>query len=115
MTLHDTKVAAGINYLKAMREGNMNVYELSENLGISVDIVKDAIRAARENKDAAKKGFELDIQRPRFFIGKGVRGEFQTIKKVELEVQRSIQLNYEPTQKSEFIVMVPVKITVTRM
>lgn len=108
-------VAEGINYLKAMREGNMNVHELSENLDIPVKKIKEAIAVARENKETGKKGFELDMHRPRMFIGKGVRGEFQNIKKIDLEFTKSLQLNYDTKQTSEFIVMLPVKVTITRM
>jgi len=115
MTVNAKKVAAGINYLKAMREGNMNAYELAEDLEIDVKIIKEAIQLARENKEESKKGFDMQVSRPRVFIGRGVKGEFQTIKKVEVDIAKTIQLNYDTTQKSEFIVMLPVKVTITRM
>lgn len=108
-------VAQGINYLKVMRDTNTNVYELAEDLGEDVEHVKRCIKAARDRKAQARTHFQTELEQPRYFIGKGVKGEFQTIKHIKLEFQKSFTINYDTQKETEFIAMLPVKVTVTRM
>lgn len=108
-------VAAGINYQRLMRENGWNVYDLAENLEVSVEHVKRSIEKARERKAQAQTRFACAVENPRFFIHHGSHGEKQNIKRVDIAIERSVQIKYTPEQVTEFTVMLPVKVTVTRM
>lgn len=110
-----TKIAAGINYLRTMRQSSMNVYELAEDLEISVAHIKACIEAAQRQKVEMKKEFELAIKRPKIFIGKAPTGDRQIIKKVEIELDKTLNVNYDTRKQSSFVVMIPARVTITRM
>lgn len=112
--MSESMVAEGINYLKLMRSANLNVYELAEDLEKDVEHIKRCIKTARERKEQARVPFETHLVVPRYYIGKGTKGEYQTLKSVELEFQKSITINYDTKGESEFFAMLPVKIRVKR-
>lgn len=107
-------VAQGINYLKVMRDGNLNVHEVAEDLEVSIEHVKRCIKAARDRKEASKKGFETYLVQPKYYFSKGTSGEFQTITNVELEFDKSFTINYDTTKESEFKTLMPVIVRVKR-
>lgn len=107
-------VQQGINYLRAMKQGNLNVIELAEELEIDGDHIKRCIKAARERKEAARKGFVTELMKPRYYMMKGPKGEFQTLEKVELEFDTSFTINYDTAKESVFKTTMPVIVRVKR-
>lgn len=113
--MSENLVAQGINYLRAMKQGNLNVYELAEELEIDIEHIKRCIKAARDRKEQGRKGFETTLERPKFYIAKGTKGEFQTVKEIHLEFLKSFTINFDVSAESEFVATLPVKVTVKRM
>lgn len=88
---HDQKlIQEGINYLRSMQNGQ-TVQELSENIGISEERIKEAIKAARAHKDAAHKPPKVVLVEPRLKLHRDVySGSFQAVREVQVELQKDI-------------------------
>jgi len=109
-----TKIQEGINYLRMMNRG-MNVPELAEELNVSEESIKEAIRVARQHKDAAEKPPKVAFKEPRVKVFQDlVTGERQAIESIEVELLRDIIVKFAHEEVSEFTTMLPVTIKIKR-
>ena len=119
LTQQQKLIEEGINYLKAMKSG-ITVKELVEQLAyggthVSEEHVKEAIKAARQHKDAAMAPPKVVVATPLVKVHRDLRtGAFQAIQEVQVELQKEIIIRYGEEVESEFFALLPVKITVKR-
>jgi len=110
-------VAEGINYIRALKSFD-SIEEMAESLEKPVQDIRDAIKAARERKEAfldmKKKGFETHLERPRYWIAEnGVRKQF--LSDVTIKIDRTINVPWSEEKEQTFTLTLPVKVTVKRM
>lgn len=111
---NQTKIAAGINYIRLMKSG-LNVYDIAEEMDESVEYVKSAIAAARKNKDEADVNIKCILKQPEIDVKDEYHtGQLQIVRKVEVELVNPIIIKYARDEETEFQTLMPVKIKITR-
>lgn len=107
-------IQEGINYLRMMNRG-MSVPELSEEINVSEERIKDCIKAARQHKDRTEKPPKVVFREPRVKVFQDlVTGERQAIESIEVELLRDIIVKFSHDDVSEFTTMLPVTIKIKR-
>ena len=114
---HEKLVAEGINYIRALKSFD-SIEEMAESLEKPVQHIKDAIRAARDRKEAfieqKKKGFETTLERPHYWLSQnGIKKQFLT--GVHIKIDRTINVPWSDAKEQTYTLMLPVKVTVKRM
>lgn len=115
MTQQQKLIEEGINYLRLL--GNQTIKELADNLGdVSEERIKEAIKAARQHKDAAHKPPKMVMVEPQLKVHRDLRtGAYQSVREVKVELQKDIIIHYGEEAETEFFALLPIKITVKRV
>lgn len=110
----DTKIAAGINYIRMMKSG-FNVYDIADEMDEDVEYVKECIALARKNKDEADTNIKCTLIQPRIDVKDEYHtGQLQIVKKIEVELVNPIIVKYAKDPETEFQTLMPVKIKIHR-
>jgi hypothetical protein len=108
------KIAAGINYIRLMKQG-MNVYDIAEEMEEDVEHVKGCIAMARKNKDEADQRIKFTLIEPTTHIkDEYFSGKLQVVKGIEVELLKPIVVKYAEDDVTEFQTLLPVRIKVKR-
>lgn len=120
MSINHRQIEAGINYLQTMAQGErygniLRPKDIAENLGITEREVKDAIQAAREHRDKANKEPTVGLVAPEVKIHRELlTGRRQIVKDIEVEILKELVVKFEDAEKTEFVTLMPVRVTITR-
>lgn len=108
------KIAAGINYIRLLKNG-YNVHDIAREMEEEVEYVKDCIALARKNKDEADMRIKTVLIPPEIDVrDEYYTGMLQVVKKVEIELLKPIIVKYADDEVTEFQTLLPVKITINR-
>lgn len=108
------KTAAGVNYIRLMKQG-YNVYDIAREMEEDVQYVKDCIALARKNKDEADSNIKAVLKPPNIDVKDEYHtGMLQVVKRIEVELVNPIIVKYSDDEVTEFQTLMPVKITINR-
>lgn len=114
MTTHQ-QIQKGINFLRLMNNGMLMQDIIADFPHETEQSIKDAIKAARQHKDAANRPPKVIIPAPQVKVYKDLAsGEMQVVESVTVELLREIIVKFSHEEVSEFQTMLPVHITIKR-
>lgn len=120
MNVKEKLVAEGINYLRMMSQAErmgekVSLIDLADEMNTTVLHIKEAIAAAKEQKELGSKIPTVTITQPSLKIHREfITGYRQKLKAINVEFLKEIVVKFEEGD-SEFTTLLPVKITVKRL
>ena len=114
MNQNQTKIAAGINYIRMLKK--MNIEQIALEMEEPVVYVRECIALARQNKDLADQKTKVVLVPPELqVLDEYYSGAMQVVKSVQVEIMKPIIIKYSTDGETEFQTLMPVTIKIKRI